>query len=272
MGRGRSKAGGAAGGAVAGGGPAFRVTTNANGTVTITPGAPSTPNPNLTNSGSGISDTNTHTTYFTPADKAIVSDDNSDGFAIAQRSGKRVPVGYYQTGYYSNVNSELRDLANGNRKALTPKTQKVVDAMDRNMRPLNNSIDTVRWTDMNAIESNLGMASGKRMTQQQRMQAVVNRLTGGDIVGRKSDYTSSSWDPKANALAGEAGRFVKIDCHYAKGAKAQFSPTRKEGEMVGARNTNQRFANARIQRMMVTNARGGRRMGDVLVIDCYIDQ
>ena len=268
-GRGATGARGAAGGALGGGGGggAFTITPNANGGVTITPNQQPNPNPqNIAAAGSGVSDTNTHTTYFTPADMATVSGGIvTDGYRMSPRSHTMQAVGYYNTGDYANINGELRDLGNGKIKSLSPKTQKVVDAMDRNMRPLNNDIDSVRWTDMNAIRSNLGMS------RHATMDDIVNRLKGGDIVGRKTDYTSSSWDAKQNAVAGGAGRFVMIDMHYKKGAMVEFSPTRKEGEMVGARDKDQRFSNARVERMLVKNARGGRVMADVLRMDCYVD-
>ena len=261
-GRGSSSARG--GGLGGGGGGAFTVTQNADGSATITPNAQN--QAQFAGTGSGVSDVNTHTTYFTPADYAIVSDMNSDGKAFAQRSGDWVPVGYFQTGYYSNVNSELRDLANGRRQSLTAPTQKVVDAMDRNMRPLNGPMDSVRWTDTRAIADNIGLPTHASVSQ------IINRLTGNDVVSTKSDYTSSSWNPKDNAVAGNAGRYVKLDMHYAKGAKVAFSPTRKEGEVVGARNTPQRYSNARVERMLVSNTRGRHQYADVLVVDVYVDQ
>lgn len=257
----RGPRGAGAGGGVGG---AFTITQNANGGVTIMPqnaqGAQ-----NLTNSGSGISDANTHTTYFTPADMAIVSNAVTDGYRRSPRTGQMVPVGYYQTGDYANINGELRDLGAGKRSKLTPQTQKVVDAMDRNMRPLSDPINSTRWTDEKAIADNLGMKGASR-------QQIISRLQGGDVHATKNDYTSSSWDAKANTVAGQAGRNVRVDMHYAKGAKVQFSPTRKEGEMVGARNTQQRFSNARVERVFQQNARTGGRYIDVLVVDCYVDQ
>ena len=268
-----SRAGGAggAGGGLGGLGGLFAATPNAGGGVTITPngGGNVTPPLNaqaLAAGGTGGSDVKTHTTYFTPADYAIVSNMVSDGYRWSSRQNKMVPVGYYQTSDYANINGELRDLGDGTRKALTPKTQKVVDAMDRNMRPLNDKIDTVRWTDQTAIAANLGMKGATR-------QQIINRLAQSDAVKVKSDYTSSSWDPKQNAVAGSAGRNVRLDMHYAKGAMVQFSPTRKEGEMVGARNVPQRYANARMERALVTNARTGARYYDnILVVDVYVDQ
>ena len=263
-GRGSSSArGGGLGGA--GGGGAFTVTPNANGGVTITPNAQNQNPAQFAGAGSGISDVNSHTTYFTPADYATVSDMNTDGYAIAQRSGKYVPVGYFQTGYYSNVNSELRDMANGNRRNLTPQTQKVVDAMDRNMRPLNAPLEAVRWTSTEALADNIGLSTSAGRSQ------IINRLSQGDVVSVKSDYTSSSWNPADNAVAGNAGRYVMQKMHYATGAKVAFSPTRKEGEVVGARNTAQRYSNARTQRMLVSNTRGRSQYADVLVVDVYVD-
>ena len=263
---GRGASAGARGAGVGGAvGAAFTVTTNANGGVTITPNANAQNAQNFAGAGSGISDVNSHTTYFSPADYATVSDMPSDGYAFAQRNGKWSPVGYFQTGYYSNVNSELRDLANNKRKSLTPQTQKVVDAMDRNMRPLNAPMDTVRWTDTAALADNIGLSTKATMRQ------IVNRLAGNDVVSVKNDYTSSSWNPKDNAVAGNAGRFVKMEYHYAQGAKVAFSPTRKEGEVVGARATAQRYSNGRIQRMLVQNARGRSQYADVLVVDVYVD-
>ena len=245
------------------GGGAFTVTPTAGGGVTITPnnaqGAQA-----LAGGGSGISDTNTHTTYFTPADLATVSNSPTDGYRRSPRTGQLVPVGYYQTGDYANINGELRDVANGKKSRLSQPTQNVVDAMDRNMRPLNNNLDTVRWTDMTALSDNLGMPGASK-------QQIINRLAGGDITRVKSDFTSSSWNAKDNAVAGQAGRYVKIDMHYAKGALGQFSPTRKEGEFVGARNKPQRFANARVERVLAQNGRFGNRWVDALVVDCYVD-
>ena len=251
------------------GGGAFTVTPNAGGGVTITPNANAQNNANPQNiagAGSGISDVNSHTTYFTPADMLTVSGLNSDGQRLSPRSGTMQNIGYYNTGDYYNINTELRDMANGRRSKLTPETQKVVDAMDRNMRPLNGAIDTVRWTDEKTLASNLGLRRGASRSD------IINALSGQDITRVKSDYTSSSWDPKKNAVAGSAGRYVLQNMHYAKGAMAEFSPTRKEGEMVSARNTAQRFSTPRVQRMLVTNARGGRQMADVLVLDVYIDK
>ena len=263
-GRGATGARGARVGGAGGIGGAFTITPNANGGVTITPNNANANAQNFTNSGSGISDTNTHTTYFTPADKAIVSNDVTDGFAIGQRNGRSVPVGYYQTGYYANVNSELRDLAAGKRKSLDPRTQKVVDAMDRNMRPLNNSMDSTRWTSIEAVADNIGMkgASGKQ---------IIDRLKRQDAVKIKDDYTSSSWKAADNTVAGKAGRNCRVDLHYSKGALVQFSPTRKEGEVVGARGIAQRFANARYERVLVQNAALGNKYETVLVVDCYVD-
>ena len=261
---GRGASAGARGAGIGGAGGAFTVTANANGGVTITPNANAQNAQNFTGAGSGVSDVNSHTTYFTPADMATVSDMPTDGYAFAQRSGKYVPVGYYQTGYYSNVNSELRDLANGKRTSLTPQTQKVVDAMDRNMRPLNAPMDTVRWTDTTALADNIGMRGASK-------SQIINRLAQSDAIAPKHDYTSSSWNPKDNAVAGNAGRFVRMDMHYAKGAMGQFSPTRKEGEFVGARGAIQRYANARTERMLVQNTGGRRQYADVLVVDVYVD-
>ena len=62
-----------------------------------------------------------------------------------------------------------------------------------------------------------------------------------------------------------------MDYHSAQGAKVAFSPTRKEGEVVGARATAQRYSNGRIQRMLVQNARGRSQYADVLVVDVYVD-
>ena len=261
-GRGSSSA---RGGGLGGAGGAFTVTQNANGGVTIVPNAQNQQT-QFAGGGSGVSDVNTHTTYFTPADYATVTRANTDGYAFAQRSGDWVPVGYFQTGYYSNVNSELRDLANGRRRSLTPQTQNVVDAMDRNMRPLNAPMDTVRWTDTRALADNIGLSTSASKSQ------IINRLSQGDVVSIKSDYTSSSWNPKDNAVAGNAGRYVKMDYHYAQGAKVAFSPTRLEGEAVGARDTAQRYSNARMQRMLVQNTKGRNQYADVLVVDVYVDQ
>ena len=254
----------ARGAGLGGAGGAFTATINANGTATITPNANQNAQ-NFTGAGSGISDVNSHTTYFTPADYATVSDMPTDGYAFAQRSGNYVPVGYFQTGYYSNVNSELRDLANGNRRSLTPQTQKVVDAMDRNMRPLNAPLESVRWTDTTALADNIGLPKNATRSQ------IINRLSGNDVISVKNDYTSSSWNPKDNAVAGNAGRYVMQKMHYATGAKVAFSPTRKEGEVVGARNTAQRYSTARTQRMLVQNTRGRSQYADVLVVDVYVD-
>ena len=266
-GRGSRSGGGPAGGG--GGIGGVTITPTAGGGVTITPPANPTPPMNaqaLASGGAGVSDAKTHTTYFTPADYATVSPMPTDGYRRSPRTGDIVPVGYYQTGDYANINGELRDLANGKITKLSPQTQKVVDAMDRNMRPLNAPQDSVRWTDMRAIRDNLGMS------RHATMQDIVNKLNGGDIIGTKNDYTSSSWDPKANAVAGSAGRLVQVKYHYNKGAMVQYSPTRKEGEMVGARGVPQRYSSARVvKNMLVTNAKGHKYRADVLVVDCYVD-
>ena len=261
-----TRAGGMGGGMGGGIGGAFNVTPSAGGGVTITPNQ----NANaaqIANAGGGVSDVNTHTTYFTPADYAIVSGAVvTDGYRRSPRSGTMQVVGYYNTGDYYNINTELRELSEGTRRNLTSQTQKVVDAMDRNMRPLNAPIDTVRWTDGRALAANLGMKGATK-------QEIINRLAQADAIKSKSDYTSSSWDAKQNAVAGTAGRDVRLDMHYAKGAMAQFSPTRKEGEMVGARGKPQRYANARFERALVYNARTKRQYYDtVLVVDVYVDE
>ena len=181
----------ARGGGLGGAGGAFTVTQNANGGVTIVPNAQNQQT-QFDGGGSGVSDVNTHTTYFTPADYAIVGPTLTHGKDFAQRSGDYVPVGYYQTGYYSNVNSELRDMANGRRSALTSNTKAVVDAMDRNMRPLNKAMDSTRWTDTTALADNIGMPGASK-------SQIIRALTGREVTRTKADYTSSSWDAKANA-------------------------------------------------------------------------
>lgn len=264
-GRGARAARPAGGGIGGGGGGAFTVTPNANGGVTITPNQNAQGAQNIPAAGAGVSDAQTHTTYFTPADYATVGPTPTDGYRRSPRTGNIVPVGYFQTGDYANINGELRELGAGTRRSLTPQTQKVVDAMDRNMRPLNAAVDSTRWTDMTAISACLGMPGASKQT-------IINRLKNGDVTNIKTDYTSSSWDAKANAVAGNAGRYVKVNMHYAQGAKVAFSPTRLEGEMVGARNTQHRYSNARNERMLVTNTQGRRTWADVLVVDCYVDQ
>lgn len=249
------------------GGNAFTITQNANGTVTITP-PPNQQTPQqvqFAGSNPGVSDVNTHTTYFSPADYAIVSNMPVDGYAISSRSGQVVPVGYYQTGYYANINTEMRDLDKGKIKALTPQTKKVADALDRNMRPANKDIDSVRWTSMDAIADNVGMrgASGSQ---------IIAAMKNKDVVARKADYTSSSWKAQDNTVAGQAGRNVLVKMHYSKGAMIQFSPTRKEGEMLGARGTKQRFSNPRYETITMKNARAGNRTVNAFVIDCYVDE
>lgn len=251
---------------MAGGAAVFTV--NPGGGATILPNiqAQSQNAQNFTGAGSNISDTNTHTTYFTPEDRRILGNDNTDGFGISPRTGQRVPVGYYQTGYYANVNGELRDVADGKARRLTPKTQKVVDTMDKNMHPLNNDIDTVRWTTSAEIANHLGM---KGASQSQ----IINALSSGDITGTKADYTSSSWKSSDNAVAGIAGRNVQVKMHYKKGAMAQFSPTGMEAELVGARNSKPRYSNARMETVVQHNKRyGTARKVNVMVVDCYIDK
>lgn len=257
----RAATGGGGGGG--GGLPGVTVTPNANGGVTITPTPPMNAQA-LAAGGAGVSDASTHTTYFTPADYATVSNLNTDGSRYSTNNGKYNNVGYYNTGDYYNINSELRELANGSRKALTPQTQKVVDAMDRNMRPLNADINSTRYTGLEAIQSNLGMPGASN-------QQIINRLKQGDVVSVKNDYTSSSWDATKSGVAGLGGRNVVVDMHYSKGAMVQFSPTRKEGELVGARGVAQRYANARMEKRTFVNARTGRTFrADALVVDCYV--
>jgi len=262
-GRGSRSGGGPAG---AGGG-GVTITPTAGGGVTITPPANPTPpaNGQAFTGGAGVSDVKSHTTYFTPADMAIVSRMNTDGLRYSAYNKMYNPVGYYNTGDYYNINTACRDLANGKISKLDAKTQKVVDAMDRNMRPLNADINSTRYTGIEAIQSNLGMPGA---TPQQ----IIKRLQQGDITSVKHDFTSSSWDMTKSGVAGLGGRNVVVDMHYKKGALAQFSPTRKEGEMVGARNVPQRYANARIEKRTFVNARTGRTFrADALVLDCYVE-
>ena len=218
---------------------------------------------NLSGAGSGVSDTNTHTTYFSPADWSIVNGDPTYGTRLSPRSFTQQAIGYYNTGDYYNINTELRELASGKRRSLTPETQRVVDAMDRNMRPLNNDIEATRWTDTKAIASNLGMPGASK-------RQIVAALQNNDITRIKDDFTSSTWNKKKSSVAGKAGRDVKINMMYKKGSMAQFSPTKKEWEMVGARGKPQRYSNARIERTLVTDPRGNYH-ANILVVDCYVD-
>ena len=218
----------------------------------------------LAGAGSGVSDVNSHTTYFTPADMAIVDGSNTLGRRYSARNGMMNNIGYYNTGDYYNINTGLRN-ANGDRTKLNKETLTVVDAMDRNMRPLNKAMDTVRWTSTDAIGSNLGMSGASN-------QQIINALKRGDIALPKMDYTSSSWDTSKNTVNGAGGRFVKINMHYSKGALGQFSPTGMEGEFVGARGVTQRFSNARMETVHMFNARTGRSVSaNCLVVDCYVN-
>lgn len=249
------------GGGGAGGGLGSATIPQAGATIPTPPGAGAGA---LTGAGSGVSDVNSHTTYFTPADTAIVNGSNTLGMRYSVRNGQMNNVGYYNTGDYYNINTDLRN-AQGDVTKLNPTTRTVVDAMDRNMRPLNKPMDTVRWTSTEALAGNLGMPGAST-------QRIINALRGGDISQIKDDYTSSSWDTSKNTVNGAGGRFIKLDMHYAKGAMGQFSPTGKEGEFVGARGTRQRFSNARMENVNMYNARTG-RSGNVncLVVDCYVD-
>lgn len=131
------------------------------------------------------------------------------------------------------------------------KQLKTVEAMDRNMRPLNKDINVVRLADEgylasilksfnidNAIKERLidGAGSWGGSFRQSDVDELNRYLRNNDVVITEPSYMSTTYNTSLSDSA-FSRRMVKLELSVKAGRKAMFSPTGEESEMVLARNT-----------------------------------
>ena len=160
---------------------------------------------------------------------------------------------YFQSSNAFDINEALRVVARdgGDERAELEKrlrriksdadvqeTLKTIDAMDRNMKPLNKNIRVVRLADneylhavLNACGVNTNGIWGK-LRDADTLANIKSKIVGAKIF--EHGYMSTTYNLSLDDSAFR-GRPVKLDMDVSKGTKAMFSPTNDESEMVLAR-------------------------------------
>ena len=186
------------------------------------------------------SDVDSRTTPMSDEDKKQVSSDFG--------------TSYFQTSNSFTINEILRNTDNDDnllqnlREEYTftkaDKVYETIQAMDRNMQPLNDSIKVVRLADMDYITSVLqacGVDISVNAFGEMRYSDVVNSINDikNNVIGAtiyEKGYMSTTYNTSLSDSA-FTGRPVKLEMDVPKGAKAMFSPTGEESELVVARNS-----------------------------------
>lgn len=125
--------------------------------------------------------------------------------------------GYFQTGNSFDLNEKLR-----NGKPLSDKNKKVVDALDRNMKPSTKDIQVNRMVGESFLRDQLGIHSDADL------QKAVGKVTVCKA------YSSTSYDMSENVFS---SRNVSLKINAPKGTKMLISPTGEEAEILLGRNT-----------------------------------
>lgn len=157
-----------------------------------------------------------HYTFITDEDKALMCPPPRQN-------------AYFQSGNSWNINSKLR-----NDEMLSESQQKTVDAMDRNMRVLDDDIYVSRYADDDYAKA-LGIRSDNLYVDiiGKRDLSKLDNLIGG-VVQEKGFMSTSYGSNEKNFFK---TRPVRLEIKAKKGTKALFSPTGEESEMVLARGT-----------------------------------
>lgn len=194
------------------------------------------------------SDVDSRTTPISDEDKAILKNGSNGYFqtanafminkAIRQSQKERIPLvdaleyQYRQYGYSTQQSEEKAQ------KAL-----KVIDAMDRNMHPLDRDINVVRMTTnkwlrtllqkIGAYDSELKNVSTDFLHNivSKRLDKINNILSKNDVTYYDQAFNSATYNLKMDDQAFN-GRPVRIEYVGTKGTNAMFSPTGKESEVV----------------------------------------
>lgn len=157
-----------------------------------------------------------HYTFITDEDKALMCP-------------PPLQNAYFQSGNSWDMNSKLR-----NGEMLSESQQKTADAMDRNMRALDDDIHVSRYAGDSYIKA-LGITDSDWYNDviDKRDLSKLNNLIGGIV--QEKGFVSTSYG--SNEVSLFRSRPIRLEINAKKGTKALFSPTGRESEMVLARGT-----------------------------------
>lgn len=171
-----------------------------------------------------VSDVRTKTTPMSDEDKEIVAP--SDWLS----SG-----GYFQTSNSFRINDKLRKAAMGGDQSILQ--DPVVQAMDRNMSPVNADFKAVRMVDdrwFDSLMKQAGMTEFSRSSIMRMSDDQFNwfksQLVGGSF--NENAYASMSYNIRDNVFT---HRTVQAEVTVKQGTHGMFSPTGEEAEFVLSR-------------------------------------
>ena len=188
----------------------------------------------------------------------IYSDVDSRTTPISDNDKKQIAgdwdTRYFQSSNAFTINEILRgtgsddELLQNLREEYTftkaDKVYETIQVMDRNMQPLNDSIKVVRLADMDYITSVLqacGVNIPVNAFDEMRYSDVVNSINDikNNVIGAtiyEKGYMSTTYNTSLSDSEFK-DRPVRLEMDVPKGAKAMFSPTGEESELVVARNS-----------------------------------
>ena len=177
-------------------------------------------------------------------------------------------TGYFQTGTSFGINKSLRRVAEEGvslDKALDDRfgrdvneIKKTIEAMDRNMHPIDKDMKLVRLVDSNYTDklfkslgvsdeirkavNNMTLRGSLGAEQDKYLSELKEKLVGAHV--QEPSYMSCSHDLQLKGSAFKSRR-VALDIEAPKGTMGMFSPTRQEAEFVLARNSGYHITNIR---------------------------
>lgn len=174
------------------------------------------------------------------------------------------PGGYFQVGAggsYS-INSALRK---GDISDLSASNKRIINVMDRNMKPLDKDIDVIRFVGKGyllslGVDKNLIMnVLGGDEVSLARLRHTVFKQTISEKGFMSTTYNQNLDD---SAFAGRFDRICRINLKCKKGNKVLFSPSKVESEMVLERGTKYVITNVQVK--LQGNGKFGRPMKTIV--------
>ena len=137
--------------------------------------------------------------------------------------------GYFQTSHSFHLNEKLRKAKDGDLSHLSEADRKLVDTLDKNMKPCTRDIKVTRMVGDSFLREQLGL----KLDLDGNVDEKSLKNAAGKVTVCKA-YSSTSYDIGDNVFT---SRNVKLNINAPKGSKMLVSPTGKEAEILLARNT-----------------------------------
>jgi 8-oxo-dGTP pyrophosphatase MutT (NUDIX family) len=136
---------------------------------------------------------------------------------------------YFQSGNAFLLNKALRKAPDGDLSRLSDSDKKLVETLDKNMKPSTRDIKVTRMVGDSFLRDQLGL----RLDNEGNVDESSLKNAVGKVTVCKS-YSSTSYDMGENVFK---SRNVKLNINAPKGSKMLVSPTGEEAEILLARNT-----------------------------------